>query len=642
MKSGTTLLSVPLSHLIPTRRNPRRVKPSREAHHRLIALIRSQGLLHPLVVRPAQSQSHRYEVVAGNRRLRALREIHAADSDPKIPCVLRDVDTATADAMSLGENFGREPMHPLDEAEAFAKLACTQGKDADAIAAEFGVTDRYVRQRMKLASLASPIKAAHREGVIDTATAEAFAAIPEDRQLALWKELDGQPAHAQHVRNAIAHAWIDAGHAQFDIATLPESAVSRDLFNDRVLVQRQAFMEAQVKALNAQRAALPDDGWKEVVVARREDVQDRLYAMAQPPPDFDKPTRGKLDRIAARQEKILERAKRYTDQEDPRLQRLQKQYSRLETQEQRILDNATQQFSEATKSIATIFLLLDPDGQVHREYRVPRQDQQTKASGNGNGAAAGVATEAPKPPTSDELSDKQLADTFTHQAIAVREAVLSDSGARKRLLALLLHEKVRSEALAVRHEPSGTTLHATADRFSSAVFEKLREKRAKLDPFEKEHYVPDVQAYERLGKLSPAKLDALIDLLLVDCITAHPVRSTELVGHLASQLKVNVREHWRPDAAWLSGFQKIQLAHLIVELEGAIHAPAPERKKAELVEQLAKLFADAAEGKLEDKTPGRDRKPVAAVQSPQAGRVEAVVGRFPSHPDTLPDFQFLR
>src|SRR5215212_4825166 len=164
MKAGLAQLSVPLSHLVPSRRNPRKVKPSRDGHQRLVALIHSQGLLQPLVVRPIEGKLKRYEVVAGERRLRALREIHRNDGDPKIPCVLRDVDTATADAMSLGENFGREAMHPLDEAEAFAQLASGDGKDARAIASEFGVREHYVRQRMKLATLAEPVKSAYRQG----------------------------------------------------------------------------------------------------------------------------------------------------------------------------------------------------------------------------------------------------------------------------------------------------------------------------------------------------------------------------------------------------------------------------------------------------------------------------------------------
>ena len=73
MKSGLVQLSVPLSHLVPSRRNPRKVKPSREAHQRLVALIRSQGLLQPLVVRSADGKRKQFEVVAGDRRLRTKR-----------------------------------------------------------------------------------------------------------------------------------------------------------------------------------------------------------------------------------------------------------------------------------------------------------------------------------------------------------------------------------------------------------------------------------------------------------------------------------------------------------------------------------------------------------------------------------------
>jgi ParB family chromosome partitioning protein len=599
MKSSHVQLSVPLSHLVPSRRNPRKVKPSRDAHHRLVALIRSQGLLQPLVVRSIEGKPKHYEVVAGDRRLRALREIHRGNGDPKIPCLLRDVDAATADAMSLGENFAREQMHPLDEAEAFAKLASAEGKDAQAIAAEFGVTEHYVRQRMKLATLVEPVKTAHREGAIDTATAEALAAVPEDRQLQVWKEVGGHPRHAEHVRNVIANAWIDAQHALFELSTLPESSVSRDLFGDRILVERQAFMEAQAQALEAQRQAMTEDGWSNVVVARREEVQDQLYAMETAPREFDEPTNRKLAKLSARRAKLEQTAEKIGEGDEARLQKLQQRYEALEAQENEIIEQAPEHFSEEIKAVGTSFLILDPDGRVHREHRVPRQRPQRASSGGGH-AGSGTSTERPKPPTSDELSDKQLAATFTHQALAVREALLQNPAARKRVLALILHEKIRSEALAVRHEPNGTTLHASSEGFSSAAFDGIRTKRAKLDPFHDQHFVEDWQGYEQLAKLSAAKLDSLIDLLIVECLTAHPVRETELVHRLAAELKVNVRDHWRPDATWLAGFQKFQLAHLITELKGPVHAPSPERKKSDLVESLVKLFTDAAEGKLED------------------------------------------
>jgi len=598
MKSDLRQLSIPLSRLIPNRRNPRKVKPAREAHQRLVALIRSQGLLQPLVVRATDDK--KYEVVAGERRLKALREIHKGDGDLKIPCVLRDVDVDTADAMSLGENFGREAMHPLDEAEAFAKLANADGKDAEAIAAEFGVPEHYVRQRMKLASLAKPIKDAHRQGAIDTATAEAFAAVPEERQLEVWEELHGNPRHAEHVRNVIAHAWIDAENAEFDLAVLPETAVSRDLFGDRVLIERKTFMDAQADALERQRQALTEDGWKQVVVGRREDVQDRLYAMATPEREYNEPTSRKLAKVEARQEKLRDAAEKVDDDDGAKLERLQQRYEALESEAQAIVEQAPAFFSEETKALATAFLILDADGQVHREYRVPRRPHGRSTGGNGQSATFD-GTDKPKAPTSEDLSDKQLAATFTHQALAVREALHKDAVARRRILALILHEKVRSEGLDIGHEANGSTLHASVDGFVSAAFDRLQDKRSKLDPLVQEHFVEDVEAYERIGKLSAAKLDGLIDLLIVDRITAHMQRPTPLVSRLAEELKVNLRDHWRPDAAWLSSYQKIQLAHLVVELKGPVHAPAPETKKSALVAVLEKLFTDAADGKLEDK-----------------------------------------
>ena len=93
---------------------------------------------------------------------------------------------------------------------------------------------------MKLAGLADMVKMAFRKDWIDIGTAEAFAAVPEDRQMAIWQELNGNPRHAEQVRNIIAAAWIDSAHALFDLSSLPELAVSRDLFSDLVLIERNA------------------------------------------------------------------------------------------------------------------------------------------------------------------------------------------------------------------------------------------------------------------------------------------------------------------------------------------------------------------------------------------------------------------
>jgi ParB family chromosome partitioning protein len=605
MKSSSqTQLSVPLSYLVPSRRNPRKVRPSRQSHESLVALIRSLGLLQPLVVRPAEGKPKHYEVVAGGRRLRALREIHKDDGDPKVPCILFDVDEATVDAVALGENFGREAMHPLDESDAFSKLAADEAKGVDDVAATFGVSAKYVKQRLALASLAGVVKSAFRSGEIGIATAEAFASVPAAKQIEVWKELNGHPRHAEHVRNVIANGWIDATQALFDVSSLPDSAVSRDLFSEQVLVERTAFMAAQAEALLKERQSMIEAGWGDVVAGKFGDVEQPV-GMDIPRREFDPETAAKLEKIAARRQKLESKLEAIKVDDNEGVAAVQDKFSALESEEQEIIEHAPPYVSEATKAVATAYLILSPDGQVQRGYRVPRRRGQENGNGrthSPDGSDGGTdGGDQVSPPTSDDLGGNQLAVTFTHQALAVREAVLNNPSVRKRLMAMILHDKVRSEALAVRHEPNGTTLHAGAEGFISPVADRLRAKRSKLDPFADQFYIEDRQAYRGLGELSGAKLDALIEILTIECITAHLQRRTELIHILAGELKVNVRDGWKPDAAWLSGFKKIQLGHLLVELKGPAYTPSPDAKKTELVESLAALFSTAAEGKLEDK-----------------------------------------
>jgi ParB family chromosome partitioning protein len=604
-QSRDVQISVSLSKLIPSKRNPRRVKPQREAHRQMVASIRAHGLLAPLVVRADDGNAGNFKVIAGNRRLAALREAYKDSAKPpKVLCVLRSVDDDTADALALAENFVREAMHPMDEAIAFANLAREEAKGVEAIAAEFGISQPYVRQRMKLATLAEPIKASYRQGAIDTATAEAFASVPPDRQLEIWQEVGGNPQHAQHVRNVIANAWIDAASATFDLSKLPDAAVSKDLFAERVLVERKAFMEAQAEALLAQRQALIEDGWADVVVGPQADVQDRLWSMPEAPPEYDDATTAQLKKLADRRTKLEAKFTDLDDDNDPdnaKADALNAKLEALDAEEQAITKDAQVHYAEATKAVGTTFLLLDPDGRVRREHRVPRVRQTQSSNGNANGQADG-SIEAPKPPTSDDLKDAQLATTFTHQALGVREAVLKNGATRRRILAMILHEKVRSEALSIRHDANGSTVHADhSEGFTSVTLDGIRKRRAELDPLHDLHYMEDHAAYDAFQALSDKKLDGLIDLLTVECITAHLQRRTALVWRLATELGVEVRRFWRPDERWLTGYQKIQLAHLIGELRGPVYAKAAElKKKTELVSQLAKLFTDAAEGRMED------------------------------------------
>jgi ParB family chromosome partitioning protein len=144
------MLLVALSALRFSKRNVRKTGSTPIAE--LAASIERVGLLQNLTVVACADGEH-YEVVAGGRRLAALKLLAKQKRLPKdypVPCLL--VADASARTVSLTENVQREPMHPADQFEAFAALVA-EGRSIEDIAADFGVTPLVVQRRLKLANV---------------------------------------------------------------------------------------------------------------------------------------------------------------------------------------------------------------------------------------------------------------------------------------------------------------------------------------------------------------------------------------------------------------------------------------------------------------------------------------------------------
>ena len=128
------------------------------------------GLLENLIVRPLAGDSDRYEVVAGERRWRAIGRLVDQDrwdaDTPLVAAQVLDLEDGAARALALVENLQRENLNPMEEADAFAAL---QGLDAErwstkSIAAEIGRTKRYVEQYLRLHELSPDDQMTLRQG----------------------------------------------------------------------------------------------------------------------------------------------------------------------------------------------------------------------------------------------------------------------------------------------------------------------------------------------------------------------------------------------------------------------------------------------------------------------------------------------
>ncbi len=127
--------------------NPRK-EFSQHAHTQLVESIKADGLLQPLTVRPAGDGS--FELLAGERRLRAAKSAGLKE----VPALIRhDVDDAKAARIRLAENYVRENLNPIEEAEAFRALLDEHGFTQRELAEYFGLSQGKIANSVRMMKL---------------------------------------------------------------------------------------------------------------------------------------------------------------------------------------------------------------------------------------------------------------------------------------------------------------------------------------------------------------------------------------------------------------------------------------------------------------------------------------------------------
>jgi len=148
------LMMIRVESITPSPFQPRRnFDPERLKE--LADAIRSQGVIEPLIVRrrPGGLTGREYELIAGERRLRAAREAALEH----VPVVVRDLDDRGALEMSLVENLSREDLNAIEEGRAFIRLSKEFALSHDQIATRIGKSRPYVTNTLRLLELAAPV-----------------------------------------------------------------------------------------------------------------------------------------------------------------------------------------------------------------------------------------------------------------------------------------------------------------------------------------------------------------------------------------------------------------------------------------------------------------------------------------------------
>jgi len=166
------LLEIPVSAIAPNPRQPRRDFPE-ESLAALARSIREVGVLQPVVVR---SRNGGYELVAGERRVRAARLAGLAT----IPAIIRHGDDTESLREALIENIHREDLAPLELAGAFQELLEDLGVTQETMAERLGYSRAHVANTIRLLSLPGDVQRLLAEGKIQAGHARALLGLPDD------------------------------------------------------------------------------------------------------------------------------------------------------------------------------------------------------------------------------------------------------------------------------------------------------------------------------------------------------------------------------------------------------------------------------------------------------------------------------
>lgn len=179
--TGESVLRVPLDAVVPSPLQPRK-RFHEENLDELVESIREHGVIQPLIVRDVDGK---YELIAGERRWRASTKLELDE----VPVILRDASDRDVLEMALIENLQREDLDPLEEAEAYARLAKDFGLKQEEIAQRVGKNRATVSNSIRLLDLDKDVQVLVSQRLLSSGHAKAILGIKTKSEQKLLADL---------------------------------------------------------------------------------------------------------------------------------------------------------------------------------------------------------------------------------------------------------------------------------------------------------------------------------------------------------------------------------------------------------------------------------------------------------------------
>jgi ParB family transcriptional regulator, chromosome partitioning protein len=163
--------------------------------------IRAHGVIQPIVVRRTSEEG--YEIVAGERRWRASQRAGLL----KVPVVVRDVPDDRLLASALIENIQREDLNPIEEAQAYRRLADDLGLTQEQIAEAVGKDRSSIANYVRLLRLPHEVRENLAAGALSMGHARAILGIADEvAQLRVSREVVAKSLSVRETEALVARA----------------------------------------------------------------------------------------------------------------------------------------------------------------------------------------------------------------------------------------------------------------------------------------------------------------------------------------------------------------------------------------------------------------------------------------------------
>ncbi len=174
IKDRSYVTEIDINELTPNLYQPRQ-DFNQEKMDELKESIKTHGIIQPIIVRES---SKGYEIVAGERRLRAARDVGL----DKVPVIIRQFNDLKTFEIALVENIQREDLNPIDQALAFKRLTDEFSLTHQELADITGKSRAFVSNIIRLLNLDNWVKERIGSGKISLGHAKVLLSL-ENTQL---------------------------------------------------------------------------------------------------------------------------------------------------------------------------------------------------------------------------------------------------------------------------------------------------------------------------------------------------------------------------------------------------------------------------------------------------------------------------